>query len=158
MTSSDIGSPRGSFQLPSDCNQDDKVADLEQIGSIIVDAAFQLHGKLGPGLVESVYHTVYSRDLSRRGLFVESKRPISFDYDGLWFEDAFVPDLIVERCIVIEVKSSPQILPIHYMQLLTYLRLMDLRLGYVVNFGVPLFKGAVRRVVNEMYGSFQTRG
>ena len=108
--------------------------------------------------MESVYHTVYSRDLSRRGLFVESKKPISFDYDGLWFEDAFVPDLIVERCIVIEVKSSPQILPIHYMQLLTYLRLMDLRLGYVVNFGVPSFKGAVRRVVNEMYGSFSGTG
>jgi GxxExxY protein len=105
-------------------------------------------------MTESVYHTVFSRDLIRRGLYVESKKPISFEYEGLTFENAFVPDLIVERGIIVEVKSTPQLLPIHSKQLLTYLRLMDLRLGYVVNFGVPMFKGAIRRVVNEYYGSF----
>jgi GxxExxY protein len=130
------------------------VADLERVGTIIVNAAFQLHRSLGPGLTESVYHTVFSRDLVRRGLYVESKKPISFEYEGLIFENAFVPDLIVERCIIIEVKSTPELLPIHSKQILTYLRLMDLRLGYVVNFGVPMFKGAIRRMVNEYYGSF----
>lgn len=122
--------------------------DIDKVAGIIVDAGFQIHRKLGPGLVEQVYHGVLTHDLPRRGLFVESKTPVSFEYEGLRFENAFVPDIVVERMIVIEVKAVPQILPIHYLQLRTYLRLMNMPVGFVMNFGEALFKNGVKRVIN----------
>ena len=121
--------------------------DIDKAAGIIVDAGFQIHRKLGPGLVESVYHTVYARDLTRRGLFVESKKPISFDYEGMWFEDALTPDIIVERQIVLELKSVIKIKPVHFKQLLTYMRLTGCRLGFLINFKTALFKDGVKRVV-----------
>jgi GxxExxY protein len=122
--------------------------DIDKAAGIIVDAGFQIHRKLGPGLTEHIYHTVLSHDLPRRGLFAESKPPISFEYEGLRFENAFIPDIVVERLIVIEVKAVPQILPIHYMQLRTYLRLMNAPLGFLMNFGEALFKNGIKRVTN----------
>lgn len=121
--------------------------DIDKIAGIIVDTGFQIHKKLGPGLVEKVYHTVMSRDLVRRNLFVESKKPISFDYEGMWFENAFTPDLIVERQIVVELKCVMELKPVHYMQLLTYMRLLQCPLGFLMNFKSGLFKDGVKRMV-----------
>jgi GxxExxY protein len=121
--------------------------DIEEAARIIVDAGFQIHRKLGPGLMESVYHAVYARDLPRRGLFVESKKPISFDYEGMSFENAFTPDIIVERQIVMELKSVLELKPVHYKQLLTYMRLSGCRMGFLINFKTALFKDGVKRLV-----------
>lgn len=122
---------------------------LDEIGTKIVDAAFRVHRGLGPGLLESVYQRVLGRELSRLGLFVEREKWISFDYDGLWFENAFKTDLIVERSIVVEIKSVAEIKPVHFMQVLTYLRLLDMRLGYLMNSSAPLFKDGCKRIVNN---------
>lgn len=121
--------------------------DTDKVAAIIVDTGFHIHKKLGPGLVEKVYHAVLSRDLTRRGLFVESKKSISFDYEGMWFEDAFTPDLIVERRVVVELKCVTEIKPVHYMQLLTYMRLLGSPLGLLLNFKSGLFKDGVKRMV-----------
>ncbi len=122
--------------------------DIGALGQLIVDTAYHLHRGLGPGLVESVYSRVYARELARRGLFVERNKKISFEYEGLWFENAFCADLIVENLVIIEVKSVTALAPVHYSQLLTYLRLLDLPVGYLINFGSPLFKAGVKKVVN----------
>lgn len=124
--------------------------DLNGITGMIVDAAFRIHTTLGPGLMESVYETILARDLARRGLAVERQRTISFDFEGLWFEDACRVDLVVERCVAVEIKSSAAILPRHGQQLLTYLRLLDYRVGLLLNFGAPLMKDGIKRVANNI--------
>lgn len=117
--------------------------------TLVVDAAFHLHRDLGPGLLESVYEVVLNRRLEARGLFVQRQVPVSFDYDGMRFEDAFRADLIVERSVVVELKSVEQHTAVHLKQLLTYLRLLDIRLGLLINFGAPTFRKGIRRVVND---------
>ena len=119
-----------------------------RLGSIIVDTAFRISSKLGPGLMESVYETVFARDLARRGLQVERQHPISFDFEGLWFEHACRIDLWVERAVIIEIKSASQFRPGDYKQVLTYLRLTDCRLGYLINFGAPTIKEGIRRIIS----------
>lgn len=123
---------------------------LDVITGQIVDAAVQIHRGLGPGLLESVYEIVLNRDLQRRGLHVERQKPISFEYDGLQFSDAFRIDLFVEAAVVVEIKSVEAIAPVHAKQLLTYLRLMKLPVGLVLNFGEPVMKSGIKRVVNDL--------
>ena len=120
------------------------------ITATIVDAAIRIHRALGPGLLESVYEIVLARDLVRRGYFVERQKPVSFNFEGLWFEDAFRANLVVERAVVIEVKSVVTLAPVHAKQLLTYLRLLDHRLGLLLNFGAPAMKDGITRVVNKL--------
>ncbi len=86
---------------------------LDEITGGVVDAAYRLHKGLGPGLLESVYETVLARDLQRRGFQVERQKPIAFDYDGMHFDDGLRVDLLVERCVVIEIKSVERLLPVH---------------------------------------------
>ena len=88
--------------------------ELNNITGCIVDTAFRIHSKLGTGLVESVYETVLSRDLARRGFRVDRQRTISFDFEGLWFEDACRVDLVVENAVAVEIKSVATILPRHH--------------------------------------------
>jgi GxxExxY protein len=117
---------------------------------MIVDSAFRIHSKLGPGLMESVYETILSRDLVRRGFTVERQKTISFDFEGLWFEDACRVDLIVERAIAVKITSVATILPRHDQQLLTYLRLLDYRVGLLLNFGAPYMKEGIKRIANRI--------
>lgn len=121
---------------------------LNQISGAIVGAAFRIHTRLGPGLLESVYETVLARDLTRAGLFVERQKYISFDFEGLWFENAFCVDLVIERAVLVEVKSAKAVIDRDYKQLLTYLKLMDLRLGLLLNFGAARIKEGIKRVIN----------
>jgi iron complex transport system substrate-binding protein len=114
----------------------------------IVDAAYKLHSELGPGLLQSVYETVLARDLERRGLRVARQTPLSFDYDGLHFADVCRIDLLVESCVVVELKSVERLAPVHPKQLLTYLRLLKLPLGLLINFGAPTIKEGIHRIVN----------
>lgn len=116
---------------------------------MIVDAAFRLHVGLGPGLLESVYQSVLARDLERRGLRVERNRAVSFEYDGLPFEDGLRLDLLVEDRVIVELKAMERTARVHVRQLLTYLRLMNLSVGLLINFGAPTFRAGIQRVVNN---------
>ncbi|HET6224265.1 MAG TPA: GxxExxY protein [Dongiaceae bacterium] len=123
---------------------------LDDITGEIVDAAYRLHTGLGPGLLESVYEAVLARDLQRRGLRVERQKPISFEYDGLQFSDGLRVDLLIESRVVVEIKSVESPLPVHHKQVLTYLRLLNLPVGLLINFGAPTLKSGLRRIVNGL--------
>jgi len=123
--------------------------DIDEITGRIVDAAVKLHTGLGPGLLESVYEVVLARELERRGLRVEKQKPVSFEFDGLSFDDAFRVDLLVEGCVVVELKSVETLAPVHSKQVLTYLRLLDLPVGLLIDFGAATMKEGLKRVVNN---------
>jgi iron complex transport system substrate-binding protein len=115
----------------------------------IVDAAMKIHIALGPGLLESVYLAVLARELERRGLLVEIQRTVTFTYDGMTFNQGLIIDLLVDGQVVVELKSVEKLAPVHHKQVLTYLRLMDLRLGLLINFGAALLKDGIHRIVNK---------
>jgi GxxExxY protein len=123
--------------------------DLNQISGQIVDAAFYIHSKLGPGLLESVYEVILAKELERRKLYVERQKSIPIEFEGMHFEEGFRADLIIERAIIVELKSVETLAPVHSKQLLTYLRLLDYRLGLLINFGAPLLKDGIKRIVNK---------
>lgn len=124
--------------------------ELDDITGEVVDAALKLHMGLGPGLLESVYEQVLARDLERRGLLVERQKPVSFVYEGMTFNDGFRLDLLVEDRVIVELKSVERLAPVHSKQLLTYLRLMKLPVGLLINFGAPTLKEGLCRVVNNL--------
>ncbi len=130
---------------------------LDEITEQIIGSAIKLHQTLGPGLLESVYEMILARDLERAGLQVERQKPVSFEYDGLWFDDAFRVDLLVEGTIVVELKSVETVAPVHSKQLLTYLRLLDLPVGLLLNFGATTLKDGLHRVVNHLDPSASPR-
>lgn len=121
-----------------------------EIAKIIVDAAFQIHKRLGPGLLETVYEVVLAYDLKKRGLKVDRQVPVAIVFDGLRFDEGFRADLIVEDKVIIELKSVENIAPVHKKQLLTYLRLTDKKLGLLINFGSELIRDGISRVVNNL--------
>ena len=122
--------------------------ELNELSGKVVDAAYGIHVALGPGLLESVYEKVLARDLASSGLYVERQKPISIDYNGLRFEKVGYADLVVEKCLTVEIKSVEQLAPVHPKQLLTYVRLQDHRLGLLLNFGAPYMKDGIKRVIN----------
>ena len=131
--------------------------ELDDITGAIVDAAVKIHTALGPGLLESVYEAVLARDLERRGLFVERKKGVRIDFDGMEFEEGFRADLVVDRRVIVELKSVELLAPVHSKQLLTYLRLMRLRVGLLINFGAPTLKEGLHRIVNHLPPSASPR-
>jgi len=116
----------------------------------IVDVAFKIHTTFGPGLLESVYETIMSYELKRRGLQVTRQQAIPLVYESVRMNVGFRADLIVENKVVVEIKSIDAIAPVHKKQLLTYLRLTDKRLGLLINFYVDLIKDGITRVVNGL--------
>jgi GxxExxY protein len=123
--------------------------ELDDITGAIVDASVRIHRRFGPGLLESLYEAILTRDLRQRGLRVERQRLITFSYDGIDIEDAFRADPIVDECVIVEVKSLEHVSPVHSKQLLTYLRLTNLRVGLLLNFGAEIMKDGIDRVVNN---------
>lgn len=124
--------------------------DENTISYSVIEAAIRIHRRLGPGLLESAYHDLLCRDLIRKGLYVENKKRVGFKFEGTWIKNGLTTDLIVERKVIIEVKAVEVLHDIHRRQLLTYLRLLNLRLGLLVNFGGLLLYKGIRRVVNEL--------
>jgi GxxExxY protein len=124
--------------------------DENKIAHHVVDAAFQIHNALGPGLLESVYEVVLAHDLADRQLKVERQIKVPITYKGLKFDEGFRADLIIEKKVLVELKSVESILPVHAKQVLTYLRLKNLRLGLLINFGAPIIKNGVKRIVNRL--------
>ena len=121
-----------------------------EVATIVVDAAFKIHKTLGPGLLESVYQATLEFELQKRGLRVSRQVGFPVHYEGLKLELGFRLDLIVDDKVIIEIKSVEALGPVHKKQLLTYLRLTDLRLGLLINFNVELIKDGIQRVVNKL--------
>jgi len=131
--------------------------EIDHVTGAIVDAAYKIHVGLGPGLLESVYEAVLAKSLERGGFKVERQKTIRFDYDGMQFDEGFRVDLLVENSVIVELKSVEQLAPVHGKQVLTYLRLMDLRVGLLINFGAPTLKEGLKRIVNNLPPSASPR-
>lgn len=123
--------------------------DIEQIAAKAINCGFRIHDRLGPGMLESAYEALLAELLIRAGLRVERQRIIPISLDDIVVDAGFRADLIVEGQLLIELKSIERLAPVHGKQVLTYLRFMDLRLGLLMNFGAPLFKDGLRRIVNN---------
>lgn len=121
-----------------------------EIAKEIVDVAFHVHQRLGPGLLESVYEIVVAHELQKRGISVARQQPISIIYDDITFDAGFRADLLVGEKVIVELKSVESTAPVHKKQLLTYLRLADKRLGLLINFGESFIKDGTSRVVNGL--------
>ena len=121
-----------------------------EIAKVIVDVAYKIHTRLGPGLLESVYETTMAHELIKSGLRVRRQQAMPVFYDTIRMDIGFRADLTVEDKVIIEIKSIEAISPVHRKQLLTYLRLTDKRLGLLINFNVELIKDGITRIVNDL--------
>ena len=119
-----------------------------EIAKKVLDNAFLVHTKLGPGLLESVYEVVLAHELKKAGLLVERQRPMPITYDGILFEEGYRADLLVESKVIVELKSVAAISAVHAKQVLTQLRLSGLKLGLLINFGEAHLKNGIKRIVN----------
>jgi len=121
-----------------------------EIASEIVDAAYKIHRKLGPGLLESVYEAILYHELRKRGLEAERQVVVPLHWEGITLEEGFRADLIVEDKVIVELKSVEKLARVHGKVLLTYLRLAEKKLGLLINFGEAAIKNGIRRVVNGL--------
>ena len=121
-----------------------------EIGNIIIDTAVNLHINIGSGLLENVYETILMRLLTRKGLSVQRQVSIPITYEDEHFDEGFRVDLFVEGKVIIELKSIEKITDAHKKQLLTYLKLTNTKLGYILNFGAGLMKDGIVRIVNGL--------
>ena len=119
-----------------------------EIGDIVVDSAVRLHKALGPGLLETVYEAMLAHELRQRGLQVDRQVSVPIQYAGITFDEGFRADLIVGGKVILELKSVERVTHAHKKQVLTYLRLSGLKLGYLLNFGEALMKNGISRIVN----------
>ena len=122
---------------------------IDEISSDIIGVAMSIHREIGPGLLESVYQAILAKKLSRLGYEVEIEQPLGFSFEDLEFPSAFKVDLLVDQRLVVELKSVERLQPVHAKQLLTYLRLMKLPVGLLINFGCETLKEGIKRVVNN---------
>lgn len=120
------------------------------IAKAVVDVAYKLHTEVGSGLLESVYEVLMEHELVRRGFEVRRQVPVSIQWQGVKFVEGFKADLIVNEAVIVELKSVEKLMPVHGKQLLTYLRLMKLRLGLLINFGEHRIKNGIQRVANGL--------
>ncbi len=124
--------------------------DIETVAKIIVDSAIAVHRALGPGLLESAYQKALEYELRKRGITVQTEVLLPIVYDGYKIDAGYRIDMLVEDSVIIENKTVEKLLPIHQAQLLTYLKLRDLKLGFLLNWYVPLMKYGIKRMVNNL--------
>lgn len=125
-----------------------KKEDIEIIGREIIHSSYYVHKSIGPGLLESIYQTCLTEELSYRGLFVEKEVFVPLFYRNKQIQKDLRLDLLVERQIILEIKAIDAIAPVHIAQLLSYLKLTDKWLGFLLNFNVVVMKDGIRRIVN----------
>ena len=123
-------------------------AHIEATASAIVDSAYTVHKKLGPGLLERVYERFMIIELQKRGFTVRSQLKLPIKYDGVEYDEFYIIDILVNDCVVIELKAIEKVIPVHKAQVLTYLRLSGLRLGFLVNFNENNIGEGIMRVIN----------
>jgi len=121
-----------------------------EIGKLLVDSALKVHRILGPGLLESVYEVALAHELRMRGCSVQRQVAFPIVYEGLVFDEGFRADLVINSLVVVELKSVEKNLPVHAKQVLTYLRLSNLRLDFLLNFGMPYLRDGIERIVNGL--------
>lgn len=127
--------------------------ELERVARSVVDCGFHIHDDLGPGLLESAYEALMAEGIRQSGFEVQRQVSVPLRYKGVVVDNAFKIDLLVERSLVVELKSVDKLLPVHGKQVLTYLRLTELPLGLLMNFGQAMFKDGLKRIVNNHRGS-----
>ncbi|MCI0694181.1 GxxExxY protein [candidate division KSB1 bacterium] len=119
----------------------------EEIATAIVDAAFQVHSRLGPGLIEPVYEPCFCYELKKHGFTVERQVTVPIIYDGVKLEEALRLDVIVEKLVICELKAVQEVIPLFEAQLLSYMKLLNKRLGFLINFHVPIIKQGIKRMI-----------
>jgi GxxExxY protein len=124
---------------------------LERTTTCVVDTGFHIHKELGPGLLESAYEALLAGALIQQGFQVQRQVPITMSFRGVVVDNAFKIDLLVDQCLIVEIKSVERLAAVHGKQLLTYLRLAKLPLGLLMNFGQATFKDGLRRIANDYY-------
>jgi len=129
---------------------DDRGIIENRIATQVVNAAYQVHTTLGPGLLESVYEAALAYELESRGLELARQQPMPVRYGALKLDEGFRADLVVENRIIVELKSLENLAPVHKKQLLTYLRISGMRLGLLINFGAPRIKNGIVRMANNL--------
>jgi GxxExxY protein len=125
--------------------------EYERLGKIILDCAFEVHKELGPGLLESIYEECLCEELRNKNVNVQNQVYLPLNYKGRKLDKNFRVDILVESVIIVEIKSVSDIYPIDEAQLVSYMRLSDKRLGYLLNFNVVLLKDGIRRKVNNYF-------
>jgi GxxExxY protein len=121
---------------------------IEDIAKDIVDVAYKVHKEFGPGLLESAYQHCHVYELRKRGRQVLTELKLPIIYDGQQFDDGYRIDELVDNLVIVENKTVESVLPIYMAQLITYLKLKDCRLGFLINWNVKLIKNGITRVVN----------
>ena len=122
-------------------------AEVERAATAIVDSAFKIHTRLGPGLLESAYRALMVYELRKRGFEVEYEVPVPVVYDDVKLDAGYRLDLRVNQCVIVEIKAVDKVIPVHEAQLLTYLKLTNIRLGLLINFNTKLIKDGIKRMV-----------
>ncbi|MCW3086720.1 MAG: GxxExxY protein [Sediminibacterium sp.] len=121
-----------------------------EISKIVVDVCFKIHTQYGPGLFETVYEEIFCYELAKTGLLFERQHPIPLVHEEVRMDAGFRADVIIEKKVVIELKSVEALGPVHYKQVLTYLKLTNCKLGILINFNVNLIKDGIHRIVNKL--------
>lgn len=124
--------------------------DIEDIAKDIVDAAYKVHKEFGPGLLETAYQQCHVYELRKRGRQVLTELKLPIIYDGQQFDDGYRIDELIDNLVIVENKTVESVLPIHMAQLITYLKLKDCKLGFLINWNVKLIKNGITRVANRM--------
>ena len=125
--------------------------DFEKLIQLTFDVGMAIHQDVGPGLLESVYERVRADRLQQHGVKVDRQQPVQVNIYGMRYEDAFRYDLLLNEMLLVEVKSIEKLAPIHSKQVLTYIRLMNLPFGLLINFGSEVFRLGMRRIVNDRH-------
>jgi GxxExxY protein len=121
--------------------------DIEHLAKVVVDGAYKVHSSLGPGLLESVYETCLAHELRKRGIAIETQVAIPVVYDGIRLEAGLRVDLLIDRKLILEIKAVEEMNRLYKAQVLTYLKLTELRLALLINFNVPLIKNGIERII-----------
>ena len=122
--------------------------EVERVGKMVLDSAFRVHTALGAGLLESVYETVVAYEIRKSGLTVATQVAQPIFYDGKTLESGFRLDMLIEKCVIVELKSVETMNPVYEAQLMTYLRLSGVRLGFLINFNTPHLKDGIKRIIH----------
>jgi GxxExxY protein len=124
---------------------------IETLIQLTLDCGMSMHREIGPGLMESVYERVLGDRLEKIGVIVDRQQPVDINIDGVFHKNAFRYDLLLNNRLLVEIKSIERLGPIHTKQTLTYLRLMKLPVGLLLNFGADMFRNGMRRIVNDRH-------
>ena len=128
-------------------------ARLEELARIVVDCGYRIHRAYGPGLLESAYELLLCAEIESRGIAFRCQVSVPIEHRGRQIDNAFRADIVIEDCLLVELKSTETHAPVHAKQLLTYLRLMKLPLGLLINFGSATYKDGVRRIANDYFAA-----